>query len=445
VTLRKALLRAGAALLSLCVLAAALVAWLNSRDEAPLTNEQVEITPAVIKRGEYLARVGNCMGCHSAPGAAPLAGGIAIATPFGTVYSSNLTPDVSAGLGSWTAAQFWRAMHNGRSKDGRLLTPAFPYTNYTQISRADSDALFAYLQSQPASATPNRAHELRWPYSTQAALAVWRALYFKPGEFTALQGASAELNRGAYLVRGLGHCSACHASRDALGGFSQTQAVALSGGLIPPQNWYAPSLASSSEASVAEWPVAQIVQLLTTGTSAKATVSGPMAEVVTSSTQHLNPADAQAMAVYLKSIPQTAAPSPAPSFSRDAAQMVLGGKVYEQHCAQCHGKAGEGKQESGNNAVAYPALAGNRAVLMDAGAGTTAAAAVANLLRIVLEGGYAPATAANPRPYGMPPFAHVLSDAELAAVTSYIRGTWGNNAAPVTQLQALQQREGRVK
>jgi len=185
--------------------------------------------------------------------ATPTAGALgrrrAIDTPFGTVFSSNLTPDPRHGLGAWTADDFWRAIHHGRSRDGRLLYPAFPYPNYTEVSRGDSDAMFAYLLTVPAVARPETEHRLRWPYSTQAALAFWRALYFEPGVYRQEPAQSAEWNRGAYLVRGLGHCAACHSARNALGASSDM--MDLSGGVIPMQNWYAPSLGSPREAGVA--------------------------------------------------------------------------------------------------------------------------------------------------------------------------------------------------
>ena len=172
-----------------------------------------------VSRGAYLARAGNCMGCHTTRGGTPWAGGRGIDTPFGTVYSGNLTPDAATGLGSWTADDFWRALHDGRSKNGRLLYPAFPYTSYTHVTRADSDALFAYLRTLPAASQPSRAHALRWPYSTQVALYAWRSLYFTPGTPPVnVTAKSAAWNRGAYLVQGLGHCSACHTARNALGG-----------------------------------------------------------------------------------------------------------------------------------------------------------------------------------------------------------------------------------
>jgi cytochrome c553 len=391
-----------------------------------------------VARGAYLARAGNCMACHTTRGGVPYAGGRAIDTPFGTVFSSNLTPDPTTGLGSWTAEHFWQALHNGKSKDGHLLYPAFPYTNYTRVTRADSDALYAYLRSLPATKLPNTPHALRWPYGTQAALWVWRTLYFSPGN-------SGAQERGAYLVQGLGHCSACHAARNALGATGKQPDLA--GGLISMQNWYAPSLTSRAEASVADWDVAQIVALLKTGAAPRGAVLGPMAEVVLGSTQHLNDDDLTAMAVYLKTLPQSNAPAvpiatpgaanPAPLSPSGVPVNKLppipskvtdrGANLYEQHCAQCHGDQGAGV------AGAYPALAGNRAVTL---------ASSANLTQIVINGGFAPATAGNPRPFGMPPYKLVLDDADVAAVLTHIRRTWGNDAAQVTELEVNRVRAG---
>ena len=376
----------------------------------------------LVARGAYLARAGNCMACHTTQGGAPGAGGRGINTPFGTVYAGNITPDVKTGIGGWTNHDFWQALHHGKSKDGRRLYPAFPYTSYTQVTRADADALHAYLMSRPPVAQANTPHALRWPYSTQAALAVWRALYFNPGAFNADARQSAEWNRGAYLVRGLGHCAACHTARNALG--ATDDKLDLAGGMIPSQNWYAPSLASPAEAGVAGWPLADITQLLKTGTSPRASVLGPMADVVQHSTQHLSDADLLAMATYLKALPPAAVAARAPA-PVEAGVASRGAKLYEQQCAQCHGERGEGV--SG----AYPPLAGNRAVTM----GPTA-----NLVQIVLNGGFAPATAGNPRPFGMPPYVLVLSDADTAAVLSHIRNAWDNRAAPVSELDVGRQR-----
>jgi mono/diheme cytochrome c family protein len=380
----------------------------------------------LVERGAALARAGNCVACHTQRGGPPFAGGRALVTPFGTVYAGNLTPDDDTGLGLWSAGHFWRALHNGRSRDGRLLYPAFPYTHYTRVTRADADALFAYLRSLPPVRQPNRPHELRWPYSTQAALAVWRALYFRPGVYQADAAKPAEWNRGAYLVEGLAHCGACHSPRNALGATSKL--LDLSGGLIPMQNWYAPSLAARSEAGVADWPVQDIEALLRAGASPRGTVLGPMAEVVLHSTQHMAAQDIRAMAVFLKSLPP--APGPAETDPRVVPQpapgvLQLGSKLYGEHCAACHGEQGQGVKG------AYPPLAGNRAVMLRE---------PHNLIQVVLYGGFPPATEGNPRPFGMPPFALVLTDTEVAAVLSYLRASWGNRAAPVSELMVTQQR-----
>ena len=407
---------------------AAVVVGLNLRGEAPLpAAETLQTTPALVARGEYLARVGNCMACHTTQGGAPYAGGRGIDTPFGVVHSSNLTSDKNQGLGNWTSAEFWRALHHGRSKDGRLLYPAFPYPNYTEVTREDSDAMFAYLQTVPAAPEANRAHALRFPYNTQAALGVWRALFFAPGQPVQAASQTPEWNRGAYLVNGLGHCTACHTPRNALG--ATADAKAFTGGLIPVQNWYAPALNAAAEAGVKEWPVEDVVALIKTGVAPHGSVLGPMAEVVFRSTQYLTDADARAMAVYLQALPQQpgsaqADAAPAPS----ASVMARGGKVYEQQCAQCHGNQGQGE------AGAFPALAGNRAVVL---------ADPTNVLRVVLQGGYLPATAGNPRPHGMPPFQHTLADEEVAAVATFVRNSWGNQAPGVGTIEAYRARERR--
>jgi mono/diheme cytochrome c family protein len=417
-------------LLALIVLGAAAaggIVAMNLRGEDPLPAqaEAFAATPQLVERGRYLALAGNCAGCHTTRGGQPYAGGLPIETPFGTIYSSNLTPDDKAGIGGWSSAHFWRAMHNGRSKDGRLLYPAFPYPNFTQVTREDSDAIYAYLRSVPPAAEPNKAHRLRFPYDTQAALAVWRVLSFKPEPFVANAGKPAEWNRGAYLVNGLGHCIACHGSRNSLGA-TETK-LGLSGGLIAVENWYAPSLNDPHEAGVADWPAADVVALLKSGVAPRGSVMGPMADVVFRSTQYLSEADLTAMASYLKDLPDAPKPeadavvAKAP-IRRDAGTMTRGAKIYDQRCAYCHGDQGQGA------AGAYPPLAGNRAVNM---------ARPTNLIQVIAHGGFLPSTPGNPRPYGMPPFGQTLDAAEVAAVLTYVRGSWGNDGAPVTQLDTM--------
>jgi mono/diheme cytochrome c family protein len=406
-----------------------LVLYLNFGSEGEI-HDMPPLTPPSgdsVARGAYLVRVGNCMACHTERGGAPFAGGRPVETPFGTIYASNITPHAQAGIGSWSADHFWRALHNGRSKDGRLLYPAFPYPNYTLVTRADSDAIHAYLRSVPAVDRTNTEHRLRWPYSTQFALAIWRALYFEPGAHRDEPAQSREWNRGAYLVRGLGHCSACHTTRNALG--APSDMMDLSGGLIPMQNWYAPALNSAQEAGVADWELAHIDQLLKTGIARRGTVLGPMAEVVLRSTQYLSDDDLRSMSTYLKALPQAAESEAEPVLAMGPRTAERGAKIYEQQCAQCHGDKGDGV------AGAYPPLAGNRAVTLRV---------TSNLVQVLLHGGFAPATAGNPRPFGMPPYATVLSDADVAAVLSHIRASWGNRASAVTELAVGQQRSSAV-
>jgi mono/diheme cytochrome c family protein len=423
--MKRLLMVVGLAALAAVAVLAALVWMFNFggeriHDAAPRTPP----APEQVARGAYLARVGDCMLCHTERGGAPYAGGRPFQTPFGTVFASNLTPDAETGLGTWSAAHFRRALHEGRSRDGRLLYPVFPYEHFSRVSGADADALFDYLRSLPPVRKPDRQHRLRWPYRTQAALAVWRALYFRPGPWQPDAARTPEWNRGAYLVQGLGHCGACHTPRDPLGG--QPDAMDLSGGLIPMQNWYAPALTSPSEAGVADWPLQDIVQLLSTGVSPRGTVLGPMAEVVLHSTQYLEPADVRAMAVYLKSLPQAATDTdPREIPQAGGGVLARGGKLYQDHCASCHGKQGEGVRG------AYPRLAGNRAVTLPV---------TSNLVQVVLNGGFAPATRGHPRPFGMPPFATQLSDADVAAVITFIRSSWGNKAAPVSEVDVARQR-----
>ncbi len=410
---------------------------------------------ALVLQGEYLAKLGNCAACHSARGGEPFAGGKAIHTPFGAVFASNITPDPVHGIGLWSQEAFYRAMRQGVNAQGRLLTPAFPYPNYTQISRADSDALYAYFQQgiQPV-AQASRAHELGFPFNTQLALAVWRVLFFKASDVDnapkliadsadSMRASSLKdsknddlqtLERGRYLVQGLGHCSACHAQRNALGAASSDGLLA--GALMPMQDWYAPSLHAREEAGVQHWPRSQVIALLKNGATQDASALGPMAEVVAKSTQHWQDADLNAAAAYLQSLPVHAAPTKAAA--KVAPQLLSqGAALYAQHCATCHGDKGQGYAEADALApqgiVRIPALAGNRAVSL---------ASSANLVRIILAGGYAPATAGNPRPYGMPPFVHVLTDDDIAAVTTYIRASWGNQAGAVSASEVVAHRRG---
>ncbi len=420
----------GAGLLLLCMLVA-LAGWLNVRGElgvhayAAQAPGQGLDRAALLERGAYLARVGNCAGCHTAAGAAAYAGGRALQTSFGILYTSNLTPDAETGLGRWSAEDFWRALHNGRSRDGRLLYPAFPYDSYTHVTRADADALFAYLQSLAPVRAAAPAHALGFPYGTQAGLALWRALYFTPRVWRIEPAKAPEWNRGAYLARGLGHCAACHAPRNALG----ASAAAMTGGFVAGQGWYAPSLLDPREAGVRPGRENDWVQLMATGTGPAGAALGPMVEVVLRSTQHWQEQDLRALAAYLRDEAVAVEPVGGRAAAVPATgQRALGQRLYEQQCAACHGREGQGV------AGAYPPLAGNASVNL---------AEPRNLLLAVLEGGYPAATERRPRPHGMPPFGHVLSDAQIAAVASYVRGAWGNQAPEVATMEVYRARERR--
>ncbi len=417
-----------AAVVALLVLAAPLVLLTWQRhlpDDTPPST-----TPASLARGAYLAAIGNCAGCHTARGGERLAGGRPLPTPFGTAFSTNLTPHAS-GIGGWTRDDFWRALHLGQSRDGRLLLPAHPVTNTTKITREDADALHAWLQAQPAVDAPRRPHELRGLYGSQLAIAAWRALYFRPGVYQADTRQSPAWNRGAYLSQGLAHCSACHAGRDALGG--DRGADDFRGGLLAGLGWQAPSLLDPAEAGVQRWPQAAVERLLRDGQTDGHIAQGPMAEVVLGSTAALDDADLAAMASYLRALPVRPVER-GTAATPDPRRRAQGARLYETHCASCHGDTGEGRRDA-SGALAYPALAGSRLV---------AQASPANLLRLIERGGFAPATPGHPRPYGMPPFAGQLNAAELAALASHLRHGLGQAAGEVDEVEVLRLRAAAV-
>ena len=399
----------------------ALAAVLLSGAGAAIAQQKTPDT-AVLAKGEYLARAGDCIACHTAREGKTFAGGLPMKTPFGTLYTSNITPDPQTGIGAWTSDQFFNMMHNGRFPDGGLVYPAMPFASYTKVTREDSDAIYAYLRTIPPVKQVNTPHDLRFPFNNRSLILGWRTLFFNEGVYKPDSTKSAEWNRGAYLVEGLGHCGMCHTAINALGGSSESQA--FEGGLIPMQNWYAPSLTSNKEAGLGDWTIEEIVDYLRKGASARGAVYGPMAEVVYNSLQYLSDDDARAMAVYLKGLAQGTSPEKpaAPLPSAESSLLVsLGKPIYDRECASCHGAVGLGMPPH------YPPLAGNQSIQM---------VSSVNAIRMVLNGGYPPGTAGNPMPYGMPPFAHRLSDDEIAAVVTYIRTAWGNRAGPVSARQA---------
>lgn len=387
---------------------------------------------AQIARGQELVRLGNCAACHTALGGAPFAGGRAIPTRFGTFYSPNITPDAHTGIGAWSAEEFWHALHEGLARSGAPLYPAFPYPEYTKLERSDVDAMYAYLRTVPPVSAPNRAHVLRFPYSVRAALAAWRWLYFRAGEYRPDPRESAAWNRGAYLVQALAHCSACHATRNALG--AERSALAPSGEQV--LGWYAPSLIDPREASLHDWNTSDIVKLLGTGAvgldeqsvgaaeasagaapvaSQQAVTLGPMAQVVFEGLQYASPEELEDIARYLQGLPAVGAAGTATPRASDET-LYEGRNLYGRYCASCHGAQGEGHTPLG------PALALNRAVTLSS---------ATNPIRLVLFGGYAAGTVGNPTPFGMPPFSEQLSDDQIARILTYIRQSFGNAAAPL--------------
>jgi len=406
--------------LLVAVLVLAVMAWFFLRPPReplpPPTSAPVSTAilrdPALVARGKYLAEIGDCAACHTRKGGVRYAGGRSLATPFGNVPAPNITPDPDTGLGRWSFEDFWRALHLGEGRHGELLYPVFSYTSFTKVTRDDALAIFAYLQSLPPVRQASEEPSLRFPYSLRRSLSAWRALYFKPGVYHPDPAQSAQWNRGAYLVQGLGHCNECHATRDTLGGLSPDHT--LTGGQIPEQNWYAPDLSVNQGGGLEGWSTRDIVDLLKTGQSAKGAAFGPMADVVRKSTQHMTDADLDAVATYLQSLP--ARPAVAVAVSRVSFDRKKGAKLYADRCADCHGADGRGV------AGVYPPLDGNTSVNEPTGI---------NAIRTVLLGGFAPVTAGNPRPYSMPPYAQELSDEEVATVVSYIRQSWSNTAPAV--------------
>ncbi len=365
-----------------------------------------QVLPAdSVKRGEYLARTGDCISCHTAKGGLPFAGGRRIDTPFGYMLSSNITPDLETGIGNWSADDFYRAMHDGVNRQGQDMYPVMPYDFYTKVTREDVDAIFAYLKTvKPALNTVDTNH-LHFPFSLRKTMAVWRELYFTEGTFKPVPEKSETWNRGAYLVEGLGHCSDCHSPRNLLGGIEKSRD--FSGAVV--DGWFALDLSSDIATGLGSWSVDDIATYLKTGAyKGKTSTFGPMAEVVQNSTSRMSDADLKAMAEYLKSIP----PETRLRTGRRVpdATRQKGATLYSDNCSSCHQSLGRGMPGI------FPPLAGNGAVV---------ASDPADIFNVVL-GGIPTQSKYMP----MPPFAGRLTDQDIADITNYIRTSWGNAAQP---------------
>jgi thiosulfate dehydrogenase len=368
--------------------------------------------------GEYVAKAGDCTACHTAPGGKELAGGMKFPTPVGDIYATNITPDQQHGIGSYSFAEFDRAMRQGIAKDGHRLYPAMPYTSYAKMSEQDMRALYDYLMHEvPAQDTANRESDISWPLSMRWPLAVWNTLFHDDQTYQPDSKQSAQWNRGAYLVQGLGHCGSCHTPR---GWAMQEQGLDnqspdfLSGAEL--DGWYAPSLRGLKPDDV--------VALLKSGRSQHTAVAGPMGDVVAHSTQYLSDDDLKAIAQYVYSL-EIVAPKLAATTSAPSASMASGGQTYAMYCSTCHGNKGEGS----DNVI--PALAGNLSVTAEN---------PLTALRVVLEGAHTPVTQ-HATAIVMPGYGWVLSDQKAADLMSYLRGSWGNQAAPVTAEQVRDARK----
>jgi alcohol dehydrogenase (quinone), cytochrome c subunit len=390
------------------------------------------MSPDLIARGAYLAKLGDCAACHSAAGRPPFAGGLRMNTPVGAIYTTNITPDPDNGIGRFSLADFDRALRFGVSQ-GHTLYPAMPFVSYANTKPEDVEALYAYFRQGVAAApVPNRRPEIPFPLSMRWPLTVWRWLWApRPAPFQD-EHLDPQAARGAYFVEGLGHCGECHTPRgiafELKARAPAEGALFLSGAVI--ENWYAPSLRSGGTGTLEPWSEADIEQFLTQGVNRHGAVFGSMSDVIVHSSQYLMPDDARATAKYLKSLKDN---SSAAAFAYDAATdhalssgdaTRRGAMTYLDNCAACHRPDGRGYDG------VFPSLAGNPAV---------EASNATSVVSIVLGGSSTPRTPATPAQFAMPAFAWRLSDQEVADVVTFVRSSWGNrgNAIEETRVHDL--------
>jgi len=414
-------------------LAAALAALCSSAVHAAPAD------PSLVERGAYLARVGDCVACHTAPGQPTFAGGLALDVPYlGRIYSTNITPDREHGIGKYSFEDFDAAMRHGETPDGRRLYPAMPFPSYAKITPEDMRALYAYfMQGVQPVAQANREDEVPWYLSARWPLGIWGYLFADAEPYQPDPQHDAAWNRGAYLVEGLGHCGACHTPRGfalqekALG--STDGADFLAGSHVG--GWFAKSLRGEPSQGLGNWSIEEIVQLLKTGRTRSSAAFGAMTEVIAHSTQHLSDNDLYAMAQYLKSLPAadgSVAAAGTATLRDDGTLAALqagqypraGAAVYVEFCASCHRFDGLGAPRI------FPALAGNPSLLGDD---------TRSLIRVVLEGGRMATTQHDPMAFAMPSLKE-LNDQEIADVLSFVRNSWGNAARPVQPAEVAEQR-----
>ncbi|NIE73576.1 c-type cytochrome [Pantoea sp. Ap-967] len=396
---------------------------------------------AAITRGEYLARAGDCMACHTAKGGKPYAGGLGLETPIGTVYATNISPDPVHGIGGYTLAEFDQAVRHGIRKDGSTLYPAMPYPSYAKVTDQDIADLYAYFMKgvQPV-VEANRDSDIPWPMNMRWPLAFWRWTFAQQVTTESGNTPDPQLERGRYLVNGLGHCGSCHTPRG-IGmqekSLSDSDGDHFLAGGAPLEGWVAKNLRGDLHDGLGSWSTGELAQFLKTGRTERTAVFGSMTDVIQHSMQHLTDSDRLAIARYLKSLPAKVAQAPASATtSTTAAQLanmdtsVAGARTYIDNCMACHRSDGRGYAE------VFPALAGNSVVN---GQDAT------SLIHIVLAGGYLPGNQHAPTGYGMPDFAWRLSDQEVADVVSFIRKGWSNQGGAVTENDVAKQRRTLTK
>jgi mono/diheme cytochrome c family protein len=359
--------------------------------------------PSLIARGLYIARLADCMACHTRPGGTPYAGGLEMSTPFGSLSTPNITPDPDTGIGDWSDEDFYRAGTDGIGRHGADLYPVMPYPSFTKMTRSDVMAVKAYLFSLKPVYAPRAPSHMAFPFDIRATLSVWRELYFHPGVYRPDPKRSAEWNRGAYIVEGPGHCGACHSPRNILGATETGESLA--GGQVG--HWLAPNISSDRRWGIGDWSVEDIVTFLKSGAQKTEGVAfGPMAEVVHDSLRYATPADLTAVAIFLKSGPERLPGAAGVIASRP--DLRRGQKIYLENCAQCHQDKGRGIPG------AVPNLAANAAVN---------SAEPNDVIDAVLNG-----LQGTGRYGAMPSFAGALGDQQVADVVNYVRDGWGNTA-----------------
>lgn len=403
------------------------VAWSTPYWFARKTTDSVNVRDAaLVERGRYLARAADCVACHSAPGGREFAGGLAMQTPMGTIYSTNITPDKETGIGRYDYGDFERAVRKGIRPDGTPLYPAMPYVSYRVVGDDDIKALYAYFASDvPAVRQENHPTTIPWPLNMRWPLAWWQLLFGGHRTFDPPVGADESITRGAYLVEGLAHCGACHTPR---GIAFQEKAVKdtpsgafLSGSVL--EGWFAKNLRNEAT-GLSTWSKDEIVDFLKTGRTARTAAFGSMVDVVQHSTQHLSDDDLKAIADYLKSLAPrpgreaTAAASPDLTTERLLAgnYSAPGALAYAENCAACHRLDGRGAPRI------FPALAGNSIVFAED---------PSSLIQITLAGGTMAKTPADRMAFAMPAFDR-LDNREIADLLTFIRSGWGNKGSAVT-------------